>query len=207
MPTNTLMVVASDDAYVLGVLSSKHHTSWALETGGRLGKTRRYSVSTCFASFPFPDATPEQREQIGAIAKKIDVHRKERQAEHPKLTMTDIYAVLDDMKFGVHLDAKKERVSQQGDLATLFQLHQELDAAVAEAYGWPVDLPSDELLVKLLELNHERSEQEMNGKTQWLRPEFQTIRHGMETSYLSDAPLNRFQLMIQALGDLSVSVH
>ena len=39
----------------------------------------------------------------------------------------------------------------------LDNLHRALDEAVAAAYGWPVDLSDDEVLVRLLALNHERA--------------------------------------------------
>ena len=39
----------------------------------------------------------------------------------------------------------------------LANAHAKLDAAVFAAYGWPADLPDDELLTRLLKLNLERS--------------------------------------------------
>ena len=48
-----------------------------------------------------------------------------------------------------------------------------MDAAVAEAYGWPVDLADEEILARLVALNHERAEEERRGIVRWLRPEFQ----------------------------------
>jgi hypothetical protein len=38
--------------------------------------------------------------------------------------------------------------------------HKKLDAAVAAAYGWPVDLTDEQILERLLALNLERAEQE-----------------------------------------------
>lgn len=35
--------------------------------------------------------------------------------------------------------------------------HRALDEAVAAAYGWPADLPDDEILARLLALNLERA--------------------------------------------------
>ena len=43
------------------------------------------------------------------------------------------------------------------DGAWLDDLHRVLHAAVAAAYGWPADLPDDEVLARLLALNHERA--------------------------------------------------
>lgn len=53
------------------------------------------------------------------------------------------------------------------------QIHDELDAAVAEAYGLPADLSDDEILRRLVALNAERAEEESRGIVRWLRPEFQ----------------------------------
>ena len=45
----------------------------------------------------------------------------------------------------------------KGEAAWLALAHERLDAAVAAAYGWPADLSDDEILARLLALNHERS--------------------------------------------------
>ena len=55
----------------------------------------------------------------------------------------------------------------------LRQIHDELDAAVADAYGWPVDLTDEQILERLVALNHQRAEEERRGIVRWLRPEFQ----------------------------------
>jgi hypothetical protein len=41
--------------------------------------------------------------------------------------------------------------------AWLDNLHRELDEDVAAAYGWPADLPDEEILKRLLDLNRERA--------------------------------------------------
>jgi hypothetical protein len=41
--------------------------------------------------------------------------------------------------------------------ARLANAHRELDAAVAEAYGWPADIGDEDALVRLLALNLERA--------------------------------------------------
>ena len=42
-----------------------------------------------------------------------------------------------------------------------------------EAYGWPATLTDEEILERLVALNHERAEEESRGIIRWLRPEFQ----------------------------------
>jgi hypothetical protein len=43
--------------------------------------------------------------------------------------------------------------------------HQQLDAAVSAAYGWPADLPDEQILEKLLSLNLARAIEERNAAT------------------------------------------
>jgi len=70
--------------------------------------------------------------------------------------------------------SKKERTFHEKALiGILKQIHDELDEAVAEAYGWPVDLSDEEVLERLVALNHERAAEEKQGIIRWLRPEFQ----------------------------------
>lgn len=82
LPDNKLIAIALDDAFHLGVLSSRTHVDWALAAGSWLGVGNDpvYVKSRCFETFPFPDddtgLTPELRERIGLLAEQIDVHRK-----------------------------------------------------------------------------------------------------------------------------------
>ena len=49
---------------------------------------------------------------------------------------------------------------------------------LADAYGWPVDLPDEDILARLVALNHERRQEEARGVVRWLRPEYQHARAG-----------------------------
>ena len=55
----------------------------------------------------------------------------------------------------------------------LRDIHDELDALVAAAYGWPWPRPDEEILERLVSLHDERVEEEKQGIVRWLRPEFQ----------------------------------
>lgn len=175
IPDDQLVVFSFDDAYFLGVLSSKMHKVWVTATGGKLGvgNDLRYVKSLCFDAFPFPNATDEQKVAIRAIAEAIQAHRSKRQAEYPKLTLSDMYAVMEQMYYGVNLTPREAGIREQGDLTALAKLHADLDAAVAAGYGWPANLGTEEILGKLMELNQERAAEEKVGKIRWLRPEFQ----------------------------------
>ena len=58
-------------------------------------------------------------------------------------------------------------------MSVLKKIHDDLDAAVFDAYGWPHDLTDEQILERLVKLNAERAEEERNGPIRWLRPEFQ----------------------------------
>jgi hypothetical protein len=58
-------------------------------------------------------------------------------------------------------------------VALLREIHDGLDAAVAQAYGWPANLPESDLLARLVALNKTRAAEESRGVVRWLRPEYQ----------------------------------
>ena len=174
-PDHKLYVIASDDAYLLGVLSSRIHVVWALNAGGKLGvgNDPTWTNSTCFLPFPFPIPTEEQKLHIRSIAEELDGHRKRQQEENPKLTLTGMYNVLEKMRSGEPLKEKEQTTHEQGLVSVLQQLHDDLDSAVFDAYGWPTSLTDEELLERLVALNAERAAEERRGLIRWLRPEFQ----------------------------------
>jgi hypothetical protein len=188
-PDNRLICVALDDAYCLGVLSSRAHVAWALATGGTLEDRPVYNKTLCFDTFPFPAATPEQQARIRGLAEQIDAHRKRQQAAHAELTLTGMYNVLEKLKVSLPMTAKEKAIHEMGLVSVLKSLHDELDAAVLAAYGWN-DAPSDEILLeRLVALNAERAAEEAAGQVRWLRPAFQ---HPQQTqAVLEGAGLSR----------------
>lgn len=161
----TLVLIASDDAWFLRVLSSRIHVTWSLAAGGRLGvgNDPRYNKTRCFDPFPFPEATDFQKSRIRALGEQLDAHRKRQQALHPGLTMTGMYNVLEKLRSGGTLTAKDQAIHEQGLVSVLRQIHDDLDAAVADAYGWPVALSDEQILERLVALNHQRAEEERGG--------------------------------------------
>ena len=178
LPDNMLVAISLPDAFHLGVLSSRLHICWALAAGGTLEDRPRYNKSVCFEPFPFPAANESQQIRIRELAEQLDGHRKRQQAQHPKLTMTGMYNVLEKLRAGEELTAKEKAIHEKGLVSVLKQLHDELDAAVFDAYGWPHDLTDEEILERLVALNHERAEEEKRGIIRWLRPEFQNPTGG-----------------------------
>jgi len=175
LPDNTMVNIASDDAFVLGVLSSHIHLAWALAAGGRLGVRNdpRYNKTRCFDAFPFPICSGNQTEVIRSLAESLDAHRKRQQILFPRLALTKVYKVLGQVQAGGTLSAEDKRICDEGLVSVLRQLHDDLDAAVFDAYGWPHDLADEQILERLVALNAERAAEERRGLVRWLRPEFQ----------------------------------
>jgi hypothetical protein len=175
LPDNMITCIAHSDALLLGSLSSNIHVTWALAAGGRLGvgNDPRYNKSRCFDPFPFPACDEGTKARVRALGEELDAFRKARQAEHPELTMTGMYNVLEKLKARVALDAKEKVIHERGLVSVLLDIHRRLDAAVADAYGWPADLPAEAILERLVALNRERAEEEKRGLVRWLRPEYQ----------------------------------
>jgi len=173
IPDTSVVAVASDDALLLGLLSSRTHRIWALGLGGTLEDRPRYQHASTFNPFPFPILNKPQESRIRNLGEQLDAHRKRQQATHSTLAVTDVYNVLNKLRSGEPLTTKEKLIHDHGLVSVLKQIHDDLDAAVFDAYGWPHDLSDDEILRRLVELNHERAEEEKRGVIRWLRPEYQ----------------------------------
>jgi hypothetical protein len=135
MPDNMLIAFALDDAFHLGILSSRIHVTFALAAGGTLEDRPRYNKSRCFDPFPFPLCSEAEKTPIRKLAEELDAHRKRVQAQHG-LTLTGLYNVLEKIRAGEKLTDKEKLIHEQGLVSVLKQLHDDLDAAVFAAYGW-----------------------------------------------------------------------
>ena len=94
------------------------------------------------------------------MAERLDAHRKQRQSLHPELTITDMYNVLVRLRSGDPLSVDYRLMHEKALVSVLKQIHDDLDVAVFDAYGWPHDLSDGEILRRLVELNRERAEEE-----------------------------------------------
>ncbi len=173
LPDHKLYAVCTDDAAILGILSSRAHQTWALAAGGTLEDRPTWTNTTCFLPFPFPAATDAQTARIRDLGERLDAHRKRQQSLHPDLTLTGMYNVLAALRADQPLTVKEKVIHEQGLCSLLLQLHNELNAAVFEAYGWPADLDDEAILQRLVDLNAERAAEERTGLVRWLRPDFQ----------------------------------
>lgn len=183
LPDNRLVNFALDDAYYFGVLSSRIHVKWTLATGGTLEDRPVYNKTRCFDPFPFPDCSEQQKARIRELGESLDAHRKRQQAQHPQLTITDMYNVLEKLRAGAALTDRERLTHEAGLVSVLKQIHDELDAAVCDAYGWPQTLTDEEILERLVAMNALRAAEERNGLVRWLRPDFQKPAEGVAAKF------------------------
>lgn len=146
VPAGSLVVIATDDDFMFGVLNSTAHTFWAQRTGQRMGVANdlRYTPTTCFDTFPFPRPSAAQREAVTAAARHLASVRSHLKGR--RLTLTAMYNALAADHLPIEIQA-------------LDAAHSALDAAVAASYGWSEPLETEAFLIKLLDLNLERSDQ------------------------------------------------
>jgi hypothetical protein len=175
LPEHKLVAIGASDALLLGVLSSRAHGVWALATGGRLGVGNDpvYNKTLCFDRFPFPVCNKATSTRIRKLAEDLDAHRSARRQERPELTISKMYTVMEKSRREEPLSDIEHHIHEQGLVSILKKLHDDLDAAVEGAYGWPSDLTDEQILEKLVALNAERAEEEKKGTIRWLRPDFQ----------------------------------
>lgn len=131
-PDDSMTVLALDDDYSFGIVSSELHRLWLLERCSKLETRLRYTSTTVWDSFPWPsNPTEDAVAKVAGASKAILDLRTEYLAEG--ITLGDMYDSLRD-----------------GGASPLRNLHQELDEAVIEAYGFN---PDDDFLAQLLALN------------------------------------------------------
>jgi hypothetical protein len=176
-PDHMLIVIARDDDTAFGVLSSSIHELWARALGAPYGNhptARRYNHSRTFQTFPFPDgltldirasayAKDPKAVRIAAAAVAL-VEARDRWLNPAEWVdrVPEVIAGYPDRlvaKPGHESDLKKRTLTNlyNAQPAWLINLHRELDAAVAAAYGWEWPLSDDEVLRRLFELNQQRS--------------------------------------------------
>lgn len=140
LPENTIIVFAKEDDLTAGILQSSIHETWARRTGTQLREREsgfRYTPTTTFETFPFPNPTDEQKGAIEIASRNLSQLREGWLKAVDDRTLTGLYN--DKPTWLTHASST-------------------LNQAVAAAYGWD-DVPSDEeeILKRLLALNTERS--------------------------------------------------
>lgn len=177
LPDSAVVTFAREDDTMFGILHSRFHELWALRLGTWLGvgNDPRYTPTTAFETFPFPEnLTPnipagDYSENPRALAIATAAQRLDQLRENwlnpPDLVRREPEVVpgYPDRLIPVSEEAaqalrKRTLTNLYNDRPTWLQhAHKALDEAVAAAYGWPADLPDDEVLARLFALNQERA--------------------------------------------------
>ena len=176
-PDHQLIVIARDDDTTFGILHSRFHEAWSLRRGTWLGKGNdpRYTPTTTFETFPFPDGLSpdvpvavyeaDPRAQAIAAAARRMVELRDRWLNPPEWVEWVEEPVPGYPLRPVPRDKQAATALKKRTLTNLYNArpqwlidaHARLDAAVAAAYGWPDDITEDVALRKLLARNREDS--------------------------------------------------
>lgn len=168
VPDHQIYVIASADLFVLGVLSSRAHTAWALRAGGRngAGNDPRWTSTATFLPFPFPDAPVALRQEIAGVAGRLERVRAEVLRSVEAASLTELYRLVERRRRGEAWTGAEGRRAAALRCAEVLALHDALDRAVLAAYGFAADIDDEALLERLLALNHERAASERRGEIQ-----------------------------------------
>ena len=109
--SNSAMAIYDAQPWLFGVIHSKMHMVWVDAVGGKLKTDYRYSAKLCYNTFPFPDITLKQKQNLNLYVFAI----LDERAKHPEKTMAQLYDI-EKMPKG------------------LKQAHEELDRAVEQCY-------------------------------------------------------------------------
>lgn len=198
LPDHALIAFARCDDTTFGILQSRLHVLWSLRLGTALDDRPRYTPTTSFDTFPFPEGlTPAStaNKQVAATttgalipaglppagvakataiadaAKRLYDLREawlnppewtERKPDIVPLGMTaSPYALRVSARAGFEAEVAKRTLTKlYNDMpAWLQSAHQQLDNAVAQAYGWADYTPAmtdSEARTRLLKLNLSR---------------------------------------------------
>ena len=175
-PDSQLIVIAREDDTTLGILHSRFHELWSLRLGTWLGvgNDPRYTPTTTFQTFPFPEglspdipsgdyANDPRAIAIAKAARRL-VELRDRWLNHPEWVEWVDEPVAGYPTRAVPTAAAPLKELGRRTLTNLYNerpqwlddVHAELDAAVANAYGWDPDIHQDDVLNRLLTLNLSR---------------------------------------------------
>lgn len=129
-PSNLTNVFAFADDYSMGILTSSIHGAWAHSESSTLRVDLRYTPTSCFETFPWPQPSVDLRADIGELAKDLIEHRQAICVEN-EIGLTDLYNQVDD-----------------GAWSDISSLHRQLDETVTRAYGWKPAAVHDPLEIK-----------------------------------------------------------
>ena len=170
-PDSAVIAIARDDDTTFGILHSRFHEAWALRLGTSLEDRPRYTPTTTFETFPFPNglspdipaddyANDPRAVAIAEAARRL-AELRDRWLNPPEWVEWVDEPIPGYPKRPVPRDATAAKELKKRTLTNLYNAHPQwladahadLDAAVAAAYGWPADISEDDALRELLALN------------------------------------------------------
>lgn len=175
LPDKNLQVITRSDNTTFGILQSRFHELWALRMGTSLEDRPRYTPTTTFETFPFPENTltnPDPDTNFPAIAEAAKTLNERREDWLNPLKWVDWVQTEEEAeagfpkrpvaKPGFEAELKKRTLTNlyNEKPSWLINAHQALDKAVAAAYGWDNYTPEwtdEDILQRLLALNLERA--------------------------------------------------
>jgi type II restriction/modification system DNA methylase subunit YeeA len=129
--SNSAQVIYDAEPFIFAIIHSRMHMVWVRAVGGKLETRYRYSKDICYNTFPFPDISLKQKENLNLYVFAI----LDERAKYPEKTMAQLYDP-DNMPKG------------------LKQAHRELDEAIEKCYRlqpFTTDTERLEYLFKLYE--------------------------------------------------------
>jgi type II restriction/modification system DNA methylase subunit YeeA len=174
---SAVVAITRDDDTTFGILHSRFHELWSLRmcTFLGVGNDPRYTPTTTFETFPFPEGlTPnvpaadyaaDPRATVIAEAARRLVELRDDWLNPPELVKREPEVVPGYPERILPVDAHAVAELKKRTLTNLYNAcpawlvnaHRTLDEAVAAAYGWEPDINDDEVLKRLLEINLSRS--------------------------------------------------
>jgi hypothetical protein len=136
-----------------------------------------------------PDTPVALRAEVAAKAEAIDAHRKAALKRDERVTMTGMYNVICKLRAKERLTPKEVAIHESSACGVLRDLHDELDALVAKAYGWTWPEDPAVILERLVALHDDRVAEEGKGMVRWLRPDYQHPRFGAGEEAAEALPL------------------
>ncbi len=172
-PDKQLVVIARDDDTTFGILHSRFHEAWSLRLGTSLEDRPRYTPTTTFQTFPFPEGlTPDlpaasyasdpRAAAIAQAARRL-VELRNRWLNPPEWVDWIDEPAPNYPRRPVPRDEAAAKQLKTRTLTNLYNqrpqwlanAHAALDSAVAAAYNWPAGISDDDALGELLEMNLE----------------------------------------------------
>ena len=149
-------IITMEDDLMLGCLHNRYHEAWALMMGGKLEDRPRYTPTTTFETYPFPDGlTPDMShaersksnnnaESIANAAMSLHLLRNAWLFPEELVSLQEEVvahfprrAVPNDAAAALEMRTRTLTNLYNQQPAWLTNAHEELDAAVAHSYGWP----------------------------------------------------------------------